>query len=928
MDRERWRRIDELFQRALELEEPEARRALLAAETDAEIRSQVAGMLEAEAEEEAADLALGGIVRAGLAWAEGGEEGPPERLGSYRLIREIGRGGLATVYLAERDDDQFSRQVAIKWIRRGLDTEEILERLRLERQILANLDHPYIARMFDGGTSEDGRPYFVMEAIFGERIDLWCNQQGLGLNQRLELFRKVCEATDFAHRNLVLHRDIKPSNLLVTEDGTPKLLDFGIAKVLAAGEPGMGMQDGAGTGLGAGLATPTLTRPGARLLTPEFASPEQVRAEALTTASDVYSLGVLLYLLITGRRPYAIERGELGELARHLETVRPLRPSQTVALARKEGDTVPTGWPRASRAEDLDNIVLMALRQEPERRYASAGQLSEDLRRYLGDLPVAARKDSLTYRSRKFVRRHRLAVAAASVTLLTLLAAVVLTSWQAAVARVERTRAEGQRARAEEVASFLTSLFANSDPYHSLGEEVSARQVLDEGARRILHELPGSPQVRADLLNTMGKAYQNLSLFEDSGRLLSEAVELRRASAVEPADLAASLLSLADLRVEEQRFVDAEALLKKALTLVEGSPREQSARKAEILFWLARAKTGNADFVQAEQLFEEALAVLPTEGEEELQADLLYFHADHWLLRQQPARAVKSLQQALELRRAVHGEVHPKVANTLETLAVAKRQSGDFAAAIKGYEQVLTMNRMIFGPRHGHVALTLYNLAVAQESAGDSAVALDSLGQSLEITREIHGEEHPAMARIYHQIARVHRLRAEYVEATQLARRALEIDLSFRAADHPSNIRHRLLLANLATTMGDPGAEELHLQVLQAWRRTLPPEDPRIASSLYALGGIRLKTGDLKGAEELLRQALGIWREAFGSEDWRVAQAQGELGRCLALAGQPEEGAEFLHQAHGSLRTALGAEHVRTLRVEGYLEELGQLPGG
>ena len=353
------------------------------------------------------------------------------RIGPYQTLREIGRGGMGVVWLATRADDAYQKQVAIKLVWPGPESGEVLRRFRQERQILANLEHPNIARMLDGGTTEEGWPYVVMEYIEGQSITHYCTAHQLSLNERLQLFRTVCDAVQYAHQNLVVHRDLKPGNILVTEGGTVKLLDFGIAKLL---NPDLSPDDSAAT------------RTGLHLMTPEYASPEQVRGEAITTASDVYSLGVVLYELLTGQRPYQFKNHSLPEIERVICEQEPTAPSRS---QKSEGGTLKSEEkadvvflpssalrvPPSFLRGDLDNIVLMALRKEARQRYGSVAQLSEDLRRYLAGEAVLARKDTLGYRAGKFVRRHRIGVVTAALIFITLLGGIVTTSWQASVAR-------------------------------------------------------------------------------------------------------------------------------------------------------------------------------------------------------------------------------------------------------------------------------------------------------------------------------------------------------------------------------------------------------------------------------------------------------------------------------------------------------------
>ena len=424
MTPERWQQIKQLFEAALK-REPGQRLAYLteACGSDTALQREVEALISSY--EDAAGLTEAQTLEAQGKQPAENRNDPMEgrRIGSYRVIREIGHGGMGAVYLAFRADDQYHKQVAIKLVRSGMDSDSILRRFRKERQILANLEHPNIARLFDGGTTEEGWPYFVMEYIDGHPIDVYCDKRRLSVAERLKLFCHVCSAVQHAHKNLVVHRDLKPSNILLTPDGDPKLLDFGIAKIL---HPESSLQ------------TIESTLAASRPMTPEYASPEQVRGEEITTASDVYSLGVLLYELLTGHRPYRLASRHPEELARVICEHEPEKASEVIS--RVVEVTGPVGLPpiiltpelvsqtregqpeklRRCLAGDLDNILSMALRKEPQRRYTSIAQFSEDIRRHLQGLPVMARKDSLSYRTEKFVRRQKRAVLAGLFLLLTL----------------------------------------------------------------------------------------------------------------------------------------------------------------------------------------------------------------------------------------------------------------------------------------------------------------------------------------------------------------------------------------------------------------------------------------------------------------------------------------------------------------------------
>jgi serine/threonine protein kinase len=446
------------------------------------------------------------------------EDGDTDRLigqsiGHYEITKRIGSGGMGVVYLARRADQQYEKLVAIKLIKRGMDTDAVLRHFRNERQILASFEHPNIARLLDGGTTESGLPYFVMEHVEGRPIDEYCEQQALSVTERLQLFRQVCAAVSYAHRRAVIHRDIKSSNILIGADGAPKLLDFGIARIL---QPGEG-------------AAPAATMIGLHVMTPEYASPEQIRGEAATTVSDVYSLGVVLYRLLTGQLPYRLPSQSPYDLARAIGETEPQRPSAVIGAAGSAGGAADAGAGESARrapegsAErlrrrlrgDLDNIVLLALRKEPERRYQSVEQFSEDIRRHLGTLPVLARRDTLAYRGAKFVRRNRAASAAASLVVLSLLGGIVATTWQADRARTQEAIAKAEKARAErrfnEVRQLAHSvLFDYHDAIRDLPGATAVRERLVKDGLTYLDSLAGEASSDPALQRELAAAYERL----------------------------------------------------------------------------------------------------------------------------------------------------------------------------------------------------------------------------------------------------------------------------------------------------------------------------------------------------------------------------------------------------------------------------------
>ncbi|MBV9926829.1 MAG: protein kinase [Acidobacteria bacterium] len=568
-----WEQVKELFHQAVELPTGE-REAFLEARCgeDAVLRDAVAGLLRADDEGptllEHSPLAF---VRDGLA-TEGGAA--PRRIGPYVILRELGSGGMGTVYEATRDDEQFRQRVAVKLVRRGLDSDpDILRRFHNERQILASLNHPNIARLFDGGATEDGRPYFAMEYVDGKPVDEYCEAAGLDTAARLRLFRTVCAAVSYAHQNLVVHRDLKPSNIVVTADGTVKLLDFGIAKLLRPDEDPS--------------ATQTATQLGA--MTPAYASPEQVRGLRATTASDVYSLGVVLYELLTGRRPYEFDGRRADEMARVVCEVEPQRPSALAAETTERDvrrSTRPAGPSLRRRLRgDVDNIVLLALRKDPARRYSSAELLSEDIRRHLDGLPVSARADTFTYRVSKFVERNRASTIAAALVLLTLVVGVVGMSWEAVRAERERARAEKRFAQVRQLANNV--VFKYYDEIEKLPGSTKAREILVADALEYLDGLAQDAKENTDLRRELAAAYlrigkvqgraYNANLGDTSGAVgsyrkgisLLEPIALGPADTKSQADLVGAYSELSTALRRQGSTAEADASLRRALSLNE-----------------------------------------------------------------------------------------------------------------------------------------------------------------------------------------------------------------------------------------------------------------------------------------------------------------------------------------------------------------------
>jgi len=525
-----WERVQRILAEALEME-ADARRAFLekVCGGDAALRAEVGSLVDAaqQADFYFADLAH----RAGITADPGAEPPPPppdlegRRIGAYRLGPLLGRGGMGAVYAAERADDQFELSVALKILALGAANPDAHRRFLEERRILARLEHPNIARLYDGGVTEDGTPYFVMERVDGLPFTEYCSARKLGLLERLRLFLEVCDTVSFAHAKLVVHRDLKPNNILVTADGKVKLLDFGIARLLESEEDGV-----------------TATALGGRLMTPRYASPEQLRVETVTTVSDVYTLGVILHEILTGVSPYHLT-GETTSLVEAICTQTVAVPSArvsrcasgSVAATPEVRDVVAAADAMNSSVRslgrnlrgDLDNILLMALRKEPARRYPSVEALAEDIRRHMLGYPVKASPEGLLYSTGRFLRRHALAVAAIASVLVLLSVLLFLSVRFAMTTRRQAEELARERDRAEEISHFMRELFEVAEPSAAGAEAVTARELLDAGALRIRLDHPNEPELQAEMMTVLGSVYRQLGLPEQAIELLREAADLQ-----------------------------------------------------------------------------------------------------------------------------------------------------------------------------------------------------------------------------------------------------------------------------------------------------------------------------------------------------------------------------------------------------------------
>jgi eukaryotic-like serine/threonine-protein kinase len=909
MEADRWDRIETVFEQALACEGEELE-ALLAGACggDGELRREVESLL-------AAHRAAGGFIEepALADWLPSlGPEAAWEgrRIGAYTVVREIGRGGMSRVFLAARSDAEYESRVAIKVMAQGPWTEDLVAHFRRERQILANLHHPNIARLLDGGTLPEGLPYVVMEYVEGVPIDAYCDRERLSIDERLRLFGEVCSAVRHAHANLVVHRDLKPANILVTEGGVPKLLDFGIAKLL---EP-EGESD--------------LTRTRLQALTPQYASPEQVRGEPVTTATDVYSLGVLLYELLTGRLPYAVRGAPFPEVARRVAEEEPRRPSTVLEPAGAVGESGPEAVaqkrgtsPRQLRrrlAGDLDNIVLTGLRKDPARRYASVERLAEDLSRHLAKLPVSARADTVAYRAGKFWRRHRLAVSLGASALL----AIVGLS---AVVGLEGRRAARERDKAEQALELLAGLFRQADPMERTvaerASELTVRELLDVGARRLSRELEGEPELRARLLNAIGEAYQSLGLPQEGRRLHAEALAIaERAVGRESPLAAASLHGLGTAHLDAAEYAPAEDRLRRAFALRRDLLGAAHAETVETAAALAGAlkrleRNGEADALLRESLeaarrehgarSSEAVTVLQALASLRWQAGA---HAEAEALR----------REVLAIRRHLHGEGHPQVAAAMSELAHVLSESGQSEEQIELYRRAREIWLPLLAEDDPRMLANLNDLATTLTREGRYAEAAAMLHRLVARRRALQGERHPAYVTAVNNLAVLEADRGNWAAAARLWEEVLGVaretfgETSWYVAGSLTN------LTFVVREMGDLERAEALAEESLAMLRGLYGEEHRLVGRpLLDLARIALARGDLDVAEERARAVVSLWRRVLPPGHRWTGEAEREMGAVLLARGRLAQAEPLLLSGNldAAGRPALqGSRRLRVLR--------------
>jgi len=862
---DRWEGVERLFAEALERPEAEREAFVRASASGPDVTDEVIGLLRAH-------------LRTGLFdpvtdRQEASQEptlDPGSKLGAWEVTGELGRGGMGVVYRVRRADGQFDQEAALKILPTEARGPHAEARFLAERQILARLSHPNIARLLDGGVSDDGRPWFAMDRVEGEALDAWCDDRRLDVDDRLRLFLRVCDGVQYAHQNLIVHRDLKPGNILVTETGEPRLLDFGIAKILdddlRSGDSGV-------------------TQLGARILTPEYASPEQFRGEPVTTASDVYQLGLLLRRLLAGGGSKRSDGAgwtptTTGDADRPSHELLTREDRQEIAAARS---TTPDRLAHKLRG-DLESILLKALRQEPDQRYGTAGQLADDLERYLEGRPVRARPDTWRYVAGKFMRRHALALSAMAGAFLLVAGLALGMHRQARKTAVERDRAE-------EVVKLLVGLFQSADPMLALDDSVTVREVLDRGAARIRTELAGQPAVRAALMSVIAEVYGSLGMRDKAIPLLQDAVATGSAAIGEDdPGVAASERRLGMFQAEMGNQTAADTLLAAAEVRLEGLRDLPAVERAKAMNDIGHAWQVLGRLDRAEPLLERSLDAWGTAAETGGREAATYTNLG-WVraARADLDSAEVLFRKSLGLRRSILGPDHPAVATSLEALSWTLTREGSLKEADSAIGAALSIRERVLPWDHPGVLSLRAQRANVLRGQGRNAEAEAPLRDVLAGQIASLGEDHFVVADTHNDLGLTLQAQGRDAEAEPHFRAAWA---GYRAAfgdDHSNPAVVEVNLARLLFRTGQNDEAEAHFAHATPIVRKAFPRDRRFLGDVVSLGTLRCRGPDPTAALAELRevaQALGA-EDGHGRDDH--LRALNALAACLERHGRIDE---------------------------------------
>ena len=831
------------------------------------------------------------------------------KIGNYELLELIGEGGMGEVYRAVQTHP-IRRQVAIKIIKLGMDTAEFTERFESERQALALMDHPYIAKVFDAGATERGRPFFVMEYVQGVPISKYCNDLKMDVRARLELFIHVCEGIQHAHQKAIIHRDIKPSNVLVTSengDVWPKIIDFGVAKALNQKLTEHTIQTAMGQIMG----------------TPEFMSPEQadLAENNIDTRTDIYLLGELLYILLTGVPPFDPEKLKAQGLHAMLYQIRaidPPRPSQRLQEMEQGLDEIAAerGTTAAkligSLQGDLDWITMRALEKEQDRRYQTSHALIQDITRYLQDRPVVAGPPSANYRLKKFVKRHRIKVVAAAMVLVALVLGISGTTVGLVKSKKAEALARTEAETSRQISEFMVGLFEVSDPSEAQGNTITARQILDQGVRKIETGLAGQPETQARLMNTMGRVYKELGLYREARPLLEKSLGVMEGQGAEDQPEAAAVMdNLGGLLRVSGNFDEARVVLEKALAVREKNLGPEHLDTAQSLNSLGNLLWQTGDYKQAEAYYNRALAIREKKlGPDDPEVAITLNNLGGMRMQMGDYAGAKPVfERALAIREAALGPLHPDVANSLVNLGRLYWNLGDYQKARPYHERALAIREKVYGPDHPLVALSLKDYANMLDDAGDYEHSRPMYRRAMDIQERTLGLDHPNLADTMNDLATSYMDQGDYAQALELLERVLAIKEKSRGPDHPEVAT---ALNNLATALINLGGTPVfpYLErALDIQEKAYGPDHLEVANTMYNLGTAYANQGDFSGALPCYLRSLAIREKSLPADHLLVAESLQGLGVTLMSNFQLAEARPLLERALSIREKALGKNH-------------------
>jgi len=834
----------------------------------------------------------------------------------FRLLQKLGEGGMGEVHEAEQLEP-VRRRVALKLIKRGMESKEVLARFDSERQALALMSHPNIAQVYDAGTTTDGRPFFVMEFVPGVPLTQYCDTNRLSTAERLELFTQICNGVQHAHHKGVIHRDIKPSNVLVKIQDSkpvPKIIDFGIAKATSQRLTEQSVFTAMGEFIG----------------TPEYMSPEQADLTGLDvdTRTDVYSLGVVLYELLVGAQPFdgrELRQAGFDEMRRKIREEEPPRPSVRLSGLGEKSTTAaanrriePSTLARQLHG-DLDWITMKALEKDRTRRYDSPGELAADIDRHLRDEPVLAGPPSATYRVKKFVRRHTLGVAASSLVTVAMILGIAGTTIGMIRARNAEQVASREAETAQQVSDFLVGLFKVSDPTEGSFEKVTAREMLDKGADRIRTELTDQPLVQARLMSTMGWVYIGLGRYDSAQALFEEALAIREAELPsDHPDVAEVLNQLGEAHREKAEWDVAWPLYERALAIREEALGLESPRVAAVLNNMALIMEDKGNYDEALVLYERMLAIDRQNlgPDDPVYATSLSNVAILHVRMGELDEAQELFERALEIREKAFGPDHLLVASSLNSVGGVLNDMGDYRAALPYLERSVAIKEEVLGPDHPSLAGTMGNLGSLLKTLREFDRARTMLERASAIYREALGPDHPDYGESLSDLAIFHASTGDLEAAGPLFEESLAVRERAFGPHHPDVATSLNNLGVYHRSMGDnEGARPYYERALEAYEKSLDPGNPRLALPLSNLANLLKDLGDYEEAEELYQRALVIREEALGPDHPDVGYTTIGLASLYDTMGDMERALPLVARTAEIWEKALGPEHPQGVAV-------------